>query len=235
MPILCWAITGDSITGPTICWPWQYLDVASLGDAGSPLSEAPYSYLSTVAASWPILMQNFAVTGTRLAGANGVTSLCPTYVDPIPANKIVAGSKTGPDIAPQRYYVFSCSIGSNDGAKDSYATPALYAAAVAAQCQLRKTAGFDRAIMSTLLPRGDGNMPEPDRLAYNATITAPTWQVANGIDGIFDFASDPIMGNPANLTNLTYYQADEVHPTQYGQSLLVPYVTSTMNTLIAGL
>jgi hypothetical protein len=208
------AITGDSITGcysSNNDWPFQLLNVVGVGDCGQPTMQGFATYQSG-----NILMRNMAISGTRLAaGSNPVTSIALTWVDPIAAVKSFPGGQ-------RRVYEYICAIGSNDGAIDSYATPALYAAAVAANAQLRRTAGFDKILLTTLLPRGDGTMTEPNRLAYNATLTNAAWQIANGIDGVIDFASQPIMGNPANLTNTLYYNTDLIHPTALGQSLLVP-------------
>lgn len=239
-----WLASGDSITGPTGTWFYQYLGVTSLGDATQITTMDPYTYTNGV-----LIARNVGIAGTRL-NTNGfpdLVPLAPSHIDTVPAVKALsAGTVSPPTAQPIRKYIFSCSIGSNDGATGSHGTgnSALYAADVGQACKDRRTAGYDRLIISTLLPRTDGGMLETDRLAYNAKIKDPTFMALWGIDGIFDFASDAIMGDPATCSNSTYYNQNGVngysgisglHPTFAGHTLLVPYVTSTMNAIIAGL
>jgi hypothetical protein len=42
------------------------------------------------------------------------------------------------------------------------------------------------------------------------------------------------MGNPASLTNLTYYLADELHPTEVGQDLVVDVYERNLNAYFQG-
>jgi hypothetical protein len=233
--LLVWVASGDSLTGCVsvgISWVYQYLGVTSLCDCSSVTTEL-VNYTSG-----NITAQNLAVSGTRLSD---VISIASTYFDPVPANKVTS-SFGGPAPVRARKYLFSCSIGSNDGAIGSFGSgnAPQYAAAVAAMCAARKTAGFDLAMMTTLLPRGDGVMTEPNRLAYNSTLTGVGWAASNGIDYIVDFASDSIMGNPANLPVnnggvTTYFNSDNIHPTTVGHARLVPILTPVMNTILATL
>jgi hypothetical protein len=60
--------------------------------------------------------------------------------------------------------------------------------------------------------------------------------VANGIDGVIDFAGQTIMGNPANLPannggDTTYYNTDNIHYTQFRGTLLAPIIQSALEAL----
>ena len=90
--------------------------------------------------------------------------------------------------------------------------------------------------MTTLLPQADGVMTEANRLAYNALLTSSSWRAANGIDGVIDFAGQPTMGNPTNLRannrgDTTYYNADNLHYTQFGGTLLGPIMQTALKVL----
>jgi|SRR5580692_9123580 hypothetical protein len=226
---LVWVHTGDSISGCGTRWPFQYINQTSFGDCTFPASQQSATYIDG-----NILLLNMAISGSRLAGTNGVTSLMSPFVNPVVNVKKIFGLVA-------RKYLLTCAIGSNDGAIDSYATPALYAAAVAAEMQVGRTAGFDEIVLCTLLPRGDGVMTEPNRLAYNSNLTNSSWRTANSIDGVLDLASDAIMGNPANLPVNnggvdTYFLSDNVHPTPLGSGLLATNeVTPWMATILASL
>ena len=231
--LINWVATGDSLTATIICWPYQYLNVTSVGDGGLPDIQAACTYYGT-----NIIMRDMAITGTRL-NTNGypdLVPLTPIYIDPVISNKSVTiGS--GTTQPRNRKYFLTCSIGSNDGGISSYATPALYAAAVASWAAARKTAGWDAVAMSTLLPRGDGLMTEPNRAAYNNTLTGAGWAATHGIDYIIDFASDSIMGASSNLPvnggSSLYYSSDSIHPTSAGQARLVPIFSAVMASVLA--
>lgn len=220
--------SGDSIGADTGSYFYQGLDTPSVGDSGVVLMQASSTYYSE-AASVPLIARNMAIAGTRLGGTSpNLNALAPVYIDPI----IPIGYSV-PPFDSARQYIFTCAIGSNDGALGGFATPELYAGAVAACCQARKSAGYTLAGMCTLLPRGDGVMTEPNRTAYNSTLTGAGWAAENDIDYIIDLASQAIMGNPANCTNLTYYQSDTIHPTVAGWALLAPIYLAGVNALIA--
>lgn len=231
--LITWVVGGDSIAGSQGSWFFQYLGVTTTGDAGVPAVQSAQTYYATKGAN-SIVARNMGISGTRL-NTNGfpdLVPLAPGYIDPIFASQTGIGTGGSTPLS-RRASIFSCAIGRNDGAIAAYATPTLFAAAVASACRDRKAAGAQKLIMATILPAA--SIPtEPNRLAFNATITDPAWMAANQIDGIFDFASEPTMGNPANISNPTYY-ADQIHPTAAGYALLVPYVTSTMNAVIASL
>jgi hypothetical protein len=223
-------ITGDSIAASAGRWPYQYLGVTSRGDSSSITSMAPAVYRTG-----NIICVNMAVSGTTLAGGgDSVNNIAPTYVDPVVARKSLPGLTL-------RKYLFLSAIGSNDSAMGGLASPTLYAAAVAAMAQARRTAGYDLISLCTLLPRGDGSMTEPHRLEYNGKLTDSAWRLSNGVDYVFDLAGEPTVGNPANLPvnnggDTTWYDSFSIHPQDVSSALLATnQVTPVMNTILAAI
>jgi len=90
-----------------------------------------------------------------------------------------------------------------------------------------KTAGWNKVMLATVLPSNSSTGPqETQRGLLNTSIVGN----AAGADVIVDYASDSIMGNPANTTNTLYY-ADGTHPTEYGYTLLFPYLKTALTGL----
>jgi hypothetical protein len=242
--IVVFVASGDSLTGCSQDAFFSWIGLASTADCANPQDQAGALYVSDTVSNVSgvrVIGANLGVSGTRLSqGTFNFESIAPTYIDPIVAyTKVVGGSGKGASI-PSRVYIIDCAIGSNDGAIGSQGDPTDYAAAVASACVARKTAGFTYALMTTLLPRGDGVMTEPNRTAYNALLTSSSWRASNGIDGVIDFAGQSIIGNPANLPannggNTTYYNSDNIHYTQFGGTLLAPIIQSSLKVLLPGL
>jgi hypothetical protein len=93
--------------------------------------------------------------------------------------------------------------------------PVALLADYASYASARRTAGW-KTLFCTILPAT--SIDETDRGTVNAGLRT---MLANGdIDALADFDTQAIMGNLANVTNLTYYQADELHPTDAGHALL---------------
>jgi hypothetical protein len=232
MSIIGLVASGDSICAQSFGYFYQALGITRFtvtdDDAISIPITASLTFYSA-AASVPIITRNMAIPGTRL-NTNGfpdLVPLAPLYIDPV-----IPAFYTSPPFDSSRKYIFTTAIGSNDGALGGYSTAAQYAGAVAQCCVARKQAGYALAAMSTLLPRNDGVMTEPNRTAFNSTITGAGWAAANGIDYIIDLASQTIMGNPANCSNTAYY-SDGVHPTALGASLPAPIFLAAVNAMIA--
>lgn len=223
-------ICGDSISGCSGQWPYHAFNITSVGDCGDPLIQRTCTYYSGL-----MLLRNMAISGTRLAsGSNNVGVIRPTYVDPIYARK--SFSRSG---ATARKYLYINAIGSNDGAIDGYATPALYAAAVAADIVAAKNAGADYGWICALLPRGDGVMTEPNRLTYNPLAASPSWRLANGVDDYLDLPSAPHAG-PANLPinnggDTTWYMDDNVHPQDVLSAEIGAIARAKLLSFVAGL
>lgn len=94
----------------------------------------------------------------------------------------------------------------------------------------RRAAGFTHILVCTILPRnavasGQALIEYND---YNARVRAN----AAGANGIIDLAADPIMGNFANINDLTLFQGDALHPTGYGNTLLVPRYAAAINGIL---
>lgn len=214
MTLLCWVHTGDSISASDGTWPFRTLGVTTRGDSGLPHMQAAATYRN---AAGTVLFKNMAISATRLTGPNGVDQIVPAYVNPIYAVKMVAG---GAGVVQSRKYLVTCAIGSNDACVGEYANPTLFASAVAAQMQVCRANGADLIGLCTILPRnGTGVATAENRATYNGHLTDSSWRLANGIDYVFDVASEATMGNPDNVTNATYY-SDLIHPTAAGQQLL---------------
>ena len=221
-------ISGDSIAGPVNCWPYQALGVTSVGDASTPLMQRQCTYYSG-----QMILRNMAITGGRLNGGDGAVSvLRPLYVDILYAHAGFAGSGASP-----RKSLYINAIGTNDGVLSTFGTVAAYADAVALDIAAAKTAGATYGYIVSILPRADigGPMIEANRLIYNALVTNAAWRLARNVDDCIDLASDSIMGNPANLTNATYYNADLIHPTTAGQARLAVIAIAKLNALVASL
>lgn len=82
----------------------------------------------------------------------------------------------------------------------------------------RQAAGW-YTIICTLPPRA-GDIWEPKRLALNVSLRADH----TGYDALIDVGADPIMGDHATATNLTYFLADGVHHTPAGRAVIAQVV-----------
>lgn len=221
--------TGDSISNGIGSYPYQAYGWTSVGDETQPQSCAQATYYS----GSDLIARMMGIAGTHLdtGGPYDLVNLCPTWIDPMgPVGYVV------PPFNRARRFIFSTAIGSNDGAIDGYSTVDEYAAAVAACCNLRRAAGFDRIGITTLLPRGDAELTEPHRAAYNAMVKSSLWRMSHNIDFVIDFTAQEIMNDPASCNNALYYeQIAKVHPTVLGGSLLAPLARAAWDAAIATL
>lgn len=90
-----------------------------------------------------------------------------------------------------------------------------------------RTAGYTHIVVRTILPRTQGTQNNIELTDYNARLKANN----AGADAISDVASHPVMGNPANILNTTYYQ-DALHPTGLGFELLAPIDAAAINSVL---
>jgi hypothetical protein len=231
MTLLVWVNTGDSIAASAGRWPYQYLGLTSKSDSSTIQTMEQAVYVKT-----GLLFCNMAVSGTRLGSAGtgasyDVANIAASHVDPVVARKSISG------LTPRKY-LFTCAIGSNDGCLDSEASVSGYLNNVVAMAQARRTAGYDLIGLCTILPRTDpsGPLTDSNRVAYNGFLTNSSWRSSNGIDYVIDLAGETTMGNIANTTNATYYNSDNIHPTDAGSALLATnQVTPVMNTILASI
>lgn len=127
---------------------------------------------------------------------------------------------------------FILSVLTGNDFVNGYASAAAYAAEVADYAAARRSAGWDKIVLCTMLPRTAAIAPGFNALrnAFNAIVTAPGWATANGFDAIADLAGVAGMGADADAVNATNYP-DGVHPSAAGHALLEPVYRATINGL----
>lgn len=230
----CVVAFGNSITGSANCYPFQGLSVTANGDSTS--SALQWNTPPLVAAG-NILFKNLAVSGTAIdTGTDNVVSVVQTYAPLIVANRSAAPSSgSGGAARPTRKFIASLLPVSNDGAIAGGTVATCIAKVVALVAMLKDTYSFHAVILGTELPRAT-TLTEPNRLLYRSTLITPGWAAANRVDGIFDLAGDATMGNPATISNATYYeQVTQTHPTTAGAAILAPIWKATLDAAIAAL
>jgi lysophospholipase L1-like esterase len=94
-------------------------------------------------------------------------------------------------------------------------------------CILRRAAGF-KVVVFTCLPRGAAAQFETDRTAINANIVA-NW--ATFADALCDVGADATIGVAGSQNNLTYYNADKIHLTDAGYSIVAGLAVAKINSL----
>lgn len=112
--------------------------------------------------------------------------------------------------------LFSLMIGVNDSAYiNTFGVPAFMTRLKAVWAAVRDAGSLVNGI--TNLPAGVGNNWNTNRLLIRTEILAA--RAAGLIDAVTDFG-DPtsVMGNPANLTDLALWGADQLHPTALAHS-----------------
>jgi trimeric autotransporter adhesin len=109
-------------------------------------------------------------------------------------------------------------------------SPAVTFEATEGEIQTLKQAGC-RVFVGTMISRagldGKGNSLDGDKDAFDALVLGQAKQA--GADGVVDFAANPLLGADGASTNMTYFNTDEIHPTQAGQQLLANAVSNVLN------
>jgi lysophospholipase L1-like esterase len=95
--------------------------------------------------------------------------------------------------------------------------------------QARQAAGFKTLVLTVLPSTNDAGAYNVRRNAANVLIRALVH--ADGVDAIADVGGDATFGTDAAASNVTYY-SDGVHPTALTNSLMEPYVTAALRTLV---
>lgn len=130
-----------------------------------------------------------------------------------------------------------CPISGNDiiifweGTNDIWggATAIQSEANINTACSGWRALGY-KIVVVTILPRSaTGSFTEAKRLAANILIRA---NYAGYADAIADVGADALMGQTGDETNLTYYTADQVHPTVAGYTRLAGIIQTVVNGLI---
>ena len=164
-----------------------------------------YPFVYGPLASKLVFGHSFAVGGEILSGVTARLSQQQSLLPPL--------SRQG-----GRHFVFSVDIGTND-------LGTITGAVVAADLgnnyvDPMQSVGWT-VLTGTMIDRtGAGNGPTwiTNALAFNAIITG-SWGHGSGF---IDFAANANLGPPGSgaANNLTYFQGDNVHPTQTGENLM---------------
>lgn len=169
-------------------------------------SDTPYPGLLTLPTGWTL--HNVAVSGQSLAIA---VPAAPTVVD-----ALYTGGLGFPNIC-------SVWLGTNDIANNG-TTPAATYAMLVQYVQARHAKGW-KVIVATMLSRKN---VEPQKNQFNALVLANT----AGADAVVDFTGT-VLGCDLCSTNLTYFDPDQIHPTQTGVGVEVPLFQAAINSLIS--
>ena len=120
--------------------------------------------------------------------------------------------------------------GTNDFLLGSGSTATGVMGSLMGEVQTLKQAGC-KVFVGTMISRGGndvrGTSFDTDKDAYDGLILSSA--KAGGADGVIDFAANPKLGADGANTNMTYFQSDNIHPTQAGQTLLAAAASNALN------
>lgn len=236
------------IQAPTGNQQWAYCSPDTFALSGGIRTEgqalknsAPWVAMSSRNVSGPTVVIppafNYVAEGdsiTAQPGINGVTGYAQqyknnntftTFYDFAVAGNVVADVISRAAIIdakflPGKNNALSVFVGTNDivAGYATYGSQAATLLALSGYLDARRAVGWKVAIVTTL-PRNVTLTPtfETQRGTWNSTLAS--W-IGVHADALMDFGADAIMGNAANVTNLTYYQSGGIHPTQAGQDIL---------------
>ena len=105
------------------------------------------------------------------------------------------------------------------------ADPVTWVASLKSYCQARQTVGW-KVVLLTVLPQ-----IAPGFNAHRNTANALIRADNSFYDALADIASDPTIGPDAAASDTTYYYDGE-HLTALGDSIVAPYVTAAIQTLL---
>lgn len=97
-------------------------------------------------------------------------------------------------------------------------------------CQARQLAGW-KVVVLTMLPVTSSTTTETSRIAFNTSVRS-NWQ--NFANALADVGGDANIGAPGANTNTTYYNADLIHLTPLGYTIVAGYVQTALSTLFNG-
>lgn len=206
---------------------WGYISAGDSITAGPSLSTS-YSSLQGIGFNFDGGTYNLPMRNVGVSGY-GITDI----ENMLAGNNTAASFAVGPGgilariaemIADDMQPVVSLMIGVNDSAYiNTSGVTAFYTRLKAIWATLRAAGAL--VIGITNLPANVGNNWETNRLAIRTNILA---DAATLLDGVVDFG-DPTspMGNSANLTDTTYWNADQLHPLALGHST---YLSPLMKT-----
>lgn len=174
----------------------------------------PWPSLLSLANQPAYTVSNWGVVGVPL---QAITGSDPNRVAPR------CQSSAGPTVA----VVFA---GTNDFGLGSGLTATQVLSYLTGEVQTLKQAGC-KVFVGTMLSRGGndatgGTSFDADKDAYDALILQQ-WTMI-GADGVVDFAAAPQLGADGAYAG-SYFQSDQVHPTQAGQALLAAAASNALN------
>lgn len=218
-----WAAEGDSRTIGSI-----------------PVGVTPFP--TTVAALEPkITLNNVAVGGSKLRSVDF----------PGQPGFTLEGRASGVDALIASHpgfqnYVLTVWIGANDfvyGSNSGATTMTNYLAALSAYCDARRAAGWKLILCAETAAYHSGGVQEPNYTDWQtfrpALNTAMASWVGLHVDQVCDFEHNTILGPQAAADNSLYFNQgnlpgdDSVHPSQYGQSLLVSTMRHAISSIIS--
>ncbi len=180
----------------------------------------PWTSLLSLANQPAYAIRNYGIPGITLRAvlgseANRIAPVCPSNFGPSVA-LLLLGSNDVADL--------------HDGGGNSTTQVATASAQLDSEIQTLKMAGC-RVFVGTMLSRGGndqfGTSLDGDKNAYDAMILMTA--KAAGADGVVDFAANPNLGADGASANGTYFQGDQVHPTEAGQQLLAAAASNALN------
>jgi len=174
----------------------------------------PWPSLLTLAGQPSYKQTNWAISGITLEALNGSEP-----------NRVAL--RCAPSFGPAVAMVFT---GTNDFGTIRGATGTTVMSSLAGEIRILKQAGCV-VFVGTMLSRGgtdaNGTAFDADKDAYDALMLGQAR--AAGAAGVIDFAANPLLGADGASANATYFQADQIHPTAAGQTLLAAAASNALN------
>lgn len=214
---------GDSISTGAYTHAYMGIDPALVPATGTSMREWIYTTNG-------LICNNRSYPGSRL-DSNGPSGAFPgdltfraAAVDALIAPTSSPLRVTGvANARPTRKYIFSVWIGHN--VSDS--NPTTFTASLGTYLLARRSAGFNKIIVGTLISRGDNILTnesifETYRQGVNTILRAASWQSTYQVDAIFDIGAEPTIGAAGACDNLSLYNSDKIHPLDASYA---PYIT----------
>lgn len=214
LSVLKAAVAASSISLPTTR---VYVAEGDSITFGFGTTNGGYPTLYRPLASPLVCGSSYAASGDRLSDLQARAAT----VDLAVANK-AAGEK----------YILSVDIGSNDVALGyTGGSQSAFLTQYAAYLDARRAAGW-YVVLCTLISRSDNPGTGNDAALATINTTLDTWGGGVHADAIADFSANAhFTAGSGAFSNTTYYQADGVHPTDTGQSVLEGILAPVVNAV----
>jgi lysophospholipase L1-like esterase len=181
---------------------------------------------ANVSNPWPSLLALAATTPSFTVHNWGLSGLKTIEIVGSEKNRVALQCKTESGVPS----VATLLLGTNDFGYGVTTTAASVMAELGAEISVLHNAGC-LVLVGTILSRpgtdpngigGDANKDAYDQLILQTSRNA-------GANGIIDFAANPFLGADGANANLTYFQADHLHPTQVGVNLMATIASNSIN------